>query len=138
MLIIRQISDKDYPNIIHLLSNLAKVEVSKTQYLEYIHNLPSNHQIWGLYKDDHLVASGSIFIETKLIHNVGKVGHIEDIVVDPIERRQGFASQILNHLIDIAKEEGCYKTILNCLDDVVSLYERNGFKYLGNQMSIYF
>lgn len=138
MLKTRLISDKDYPNIINLLSNLANIEISKIQYLEYINNLASNHQIWGLYKDDNLVASGSIFIETKLIHNLGKVGHIEDIVVDTSERRQGFASKILNHLIDIAKREGCYKTILNCSNEVVSLYEKNAFKCSGNLMSIYF
>ena len=37
-------------------------------------------------------------------------------------------------LLDVAKERKCYKTILNCEDELVSFYEKIGFRQKTNEM----
>jgi len=37
-------------------------------------------------------------------------------------------------LLECAKEKNCYKTILDCKDDVKQFYERIGFKRESNDM----
>ncbi|TQD84408.1 hypothetical protein C1H46_030063, partial [Malus baccata] len=43
-----------------------------------------DHQVFVIQDDrsGKIVATGSVFIERKFIRNCGKVGHIEDVVVD--------------------------------------------------------
>ncbi|WRX23643.1 GNAT domain - like 10 [Theobroma cacao] len=76
------------------------------------------------YGDDHLVcvieddfsgkiiATGSVFIEKKFIRNCGKVGHIEDIVVDGNARGLQLGKKIVGFLLDHARSMGCYKLLL--------------------------
>jgi glucosamine-phosphate N-acetyltransferase len=37
-------------------------------------------------------------------------------------------------MLERAKEKNCYKTILDCKDDVKQFYERIGFKHESNGM----
>lgn len=77
---------------------------------------------------DTIIGTGSIFIETKFLHNGGKVGHIEDVAIASDYKKMGMGKIIMNYLIDIARQDGCYKVILNCSPDVVEFYEKFGFK----------
>ena len=45
-----------------------------------------------------VVATGTIYIEYKFIHQVGKVGHIEDMVVDSDYRNKGLGTMIVENL----------------------------------------
>lgn len=82
--------------------------------------------------NDKVIGTGSIIIEEKIIHNIGKVGHIEDIVIDSEYRRFGLASKVLEYLKKIAKENECYKIILAASDNVTPFYEKNGYRKSGN------
>ncbi|XP_021289764.1 glucosamine 6-phosphate N-acetyltransferase [Herrania umbratica] len=102
------------------------------------------------YGDDHLVcvieddfsgkiiATGSVFIEKKFIRNCGKVGHIEDIVVDGNARGLQLGKKIVGFLLDHARSMGCYKVILDCSVDNKGFYEKCGFKQKEIQMVKYF
>ena len=68
---------------------------------------------------DKIVGSGTVFLEQKFIRNLGKVGHIEDIVVDKSMQGRKLGLRIINALTGISELMGCYKTILNCNDDNV-------------------
>lgn len=81
-----------------------------------------------------IVGSTTLLIETKFIHNGGKVGHIEDVVVDKEYQRKGIGEKIIIYLLRYAKDQGCYKTILDCVDDVKPFYEKLGFKYNANAL----
>lgn len=85
-----------------------------------------------------LVATGTIIIEPKIIRGGKSVGHIEDIVVANGYRGKNISQVILNNLTDFAEENGCYKVILDCEDDVKKVYIKNGFKLKGLQLSKYF
>ena len=81
-----------------------------------------------------IVGSTTLLIETKFIHNGGKVGHIEDVVVDKEHQRKGIGEKIVVYLLRYAKDQGCYKTILDCVDDVKPFYEKLGFKHNANAL----
>ncbi|KAK9073708.1 hypothetical protein SSX86_006302 [Deinandra increscens subsp. villosa] len=103
-----------------------------------------------LYGDDHvicviedatsskIVATGSVFIERKFIRSCGKVGHIEDVVVDSSARGMQLGKKVVDFLADHARLTGCYKVILDCSADNKAFYEKCGFKEKEIQMVKYF
>lgn len=123
-----QISLQD---IIHLLQHLTTApynpEKLEHRFKELIQLYPYI-QIYVIYHPlTGLMALGTLMIEPKLIHDCGKVGHIEDVVVHPYFRREGLGSQIIEHLVSKAKEEGCYKVVLDAAPHNRSFYCHLGF-----------
>lgn len=85
-----------------------------------------------------IVGTGAIFLERKFIHELGKVGHIEDIAVRPDQQGKKLGLRIINALEHIAEKLGCYKTILDCSAANEGFYIKCGFKRAGLQMSLYY
>lgn len=81
-----------------------------------------------------IVGATTLFIETKFIHNGGKVGHIEDVVVDKNHQGRGIGEKIIRYLLNEAQKRGCYKTILDCKDEVKPFYEKIGFIQNANAL----
>jgi len=86
--------------------------------------------------DGKIVGSTTLLIESKFIHNGGLVGHIEDVVVDKNYQGQKIGEKIMKFLIEISKNRGCYKTILDCTDDVKPFYEKLGFKQVASELRL--
>ena len=84
--------------------------------------------------DGKIVGSTTLLIEQKFIHEGGKVGHIEDVVVSKEFEGRGIGIKLVTSLLEVAKTENCYKTILDCKDELIPFYERIGFKQESNQM----
>ncbi|MCV0372041.1 MAG: GNAT family N-acetyltransferase [Nitrosarchaeum sp.] len=84
--------------------------------------------------DGKIIGTTTLLIESKFIHNGGKVGHIEDVVVDKNYQGKGTGEKIIKYVLEIAKKKGCYKTILDCTDDVKPFYEKIGFKHNANAL----
>jgi glucosamine-phosphate N-acetyltransferase len=129
----RTLQSSDYSiNYFKLLEQLTIVNVSSitsNSFRTFVESLSNSHQIIVVENDDkQIVASGTIFIESKIIHGLGKVGHIEDIVVDKRIRGSGVGKALLLHLSNIAKTENCYKVILNCKQSNCAFYEKCGFE----------
>ncbi|XP_042471605.1 glucosamine 6-phosphate N-acetyltransferase-like [Zingiber officinale] len=85
-----------------------------------------------------IVATGSVFVERKFLRGGGKVGHIEDVVVDSAFRGRHLGQRVVGFLRDYAKAAGCYKVILNNTTDLRSFYEKCGFTEKNIQMACYF
>ncbi|KAI0461569.1 hypothetical protein LJB42_000868 [Komagataella kurtzmanii] len=85
-----------------------------------------------------IIATGMLFVEHKLIHGGGKVGHIEDISVNPSEQGKKLGLIMIRNLIQIAQTEGCYKVILDCDEKNVRFYEKCGMKIEGVEMGYRF
>ncbi|KAI9143398.1 acyl-CoA N-acyltransferase [Paraphysoderma sedebokerense] len=84
-----------------------------------------------------VVAAGTLLAEKKFIRNCGVVGHIEDIVVSETMRGKRLGIRIIETLVEIARQQSCYKVILNCNDDNVTFYEKCGFKKKEVEMALY-
>jgi len=81
-----------------------------------------------------IVGSTTLLIESKFIHNGGLVGHIEDVVVNKDFQGKKIGEKIMKYLLKVSKDRGCYKTILDCTDDVTPFYEKLGFKHVANEL----
>ena len=93
-----------------------------------------NHIIYVAIDDKKIIGSTTLLIEQKFIHDGGLVGHIEDVVVRKDYERKGIGIKLVTSMLERAKEKNCYKTILDCKDDVKQFYERIGFKRESNGM----
>ena len=128
---------------IALLSLLThSPNISNEQFINRVAEISSMGDIVvAYYQDDkdtiHLIGSGTIIYEPKIIHGCKKVGHIEDIVVHANHRSNGIARNILEMLVNRSKQKDCYKVILDCKHELMPFYEKNGFHHTSNQMSMY-
>jgi glucosamine-phosphate N-acetyltransferase len=88
-------------------------------------------------EDTKIIACATFLIESKLIRNGSQIMHIEDIVVDKSNRGRGLGIDIVKLLVEKSKTMGCYKVILNCSDEYIDFYKKNGFITKGCHMAIY-
>ncbi|KAG2430433.1 hypothetical protein HXX76_009957 [Chlamydomonas incerta] len=76
-------------------------------------------------------------VELKFIHGCSKVGHIEDVVVDPTYRGKRLGLKLVEALVEAARGDGCYKVILDCAEANVPFYEKAGLVRKEVQMVRY-
>ncbi|MCE9652840.1 MAG: GNAT family N-acetyltransferase [Nitrosarchaeum sp.] len=137
-IIIRKLQKEDLQNgFLSTLDSLRKASNMNKKTAEKIFdkiNSNSDHIIIVAVMDGRIVGSTTLLIETKFIHNGGKVGHIEDVVIDKDHQRKDIGEKIIKYLLKYAKDNGCYKTILDCVDDVKPFYEKLGFKHNANAL----
>jgi glucosamine-phosphate N-acetyltransferase len=112
-------------------SNLDKQKAENI--LKKIFSNP-NHYVYVAILDGRVVGSTSMIIEPKFIHDGGNVAHIEDVVVSKEHQGKGIGEMLMNSLLELAKDNNCYKTILDCSDEVKPFYEKIGFKRFSNCM----
>jgi glucosamine-phosphate N-acetyltransferase len=110
--------------------NIERINEMGTIIVGVLNDLSSNYF--------EIVASGTIIIEPKIIREGKNVGHIEDIVVAKHMRGKGISHKILDILKLFARENNCYKVILDCDNEVKNVYIKNGLKVKGIQMAEYF
>ena len=87
----------------------------------------SNIKIFVAIKDRDIVGSITSIIEQKFIHNGGKICHIEDVVTRKGFENLGIGSALVKTILELARQEKCYKVILNCAEDNSNFYEKLGF-----------
>ena len=131
-IIIREIEEDDLKNgfleTLDFLRNTGDLDKNKAnEILKKIKQNP-NHIIYVAIDNKKIVGSTTLLIEQKFIHDGGLVGHIEDVVVRKDYEGKGIGIKLVTSLLERAKEKNCYKTILDCKDDVKQFYERIGFK----------
>lgn len=139
MITFEKISFEKSEKIKELLSQLTIVgNIKKNDIKKFINNLGNNHFIYFIKFENNIAGMGTLLIENKIIHNFGKVGHIEDIVIDYKFRGLGLGKKLINYLINLANKNNCYKVILNCNSKVEIIYKKCGFNLEGSQMVIRF
>lgn len=84
-----------------------------------------------------VVACATLLVEQKFIREAALAGHVEDVVSDASVRGKGMAKILIDALVQLARNVGCYKVILDCDDKNVAFYEKSGFKVKERQMVIY-
>jgi glucosamine-phosphate N-acetyltransferase len=89
-------------------------------------------------QERRVLATGCLFVERKFLRGGGKVGHVEDVVVDAAARGKALGLRLVRRLVEIAREAGCYKVILDCTPELRAYYAKCGFVEKGVQMAVYF
>jgi len=137
-LIIRELKKEDLWNgFLSTLDSLRQASNIEKNLAEKIFdkiNANEDHIIAVAEVNGKIVGATTLIIESKFIHNGGKVGHIEDVVVDKEYQGKGIGEKIIYYLLEMAKNKGCYKTILDCTDNVKPFYEKIGFKHNANAL----
>ncbi|KAJ5595518.1 Glucosamine 6-phosphate N-acetyltransferase [Penicillium hispanicum] len=87
---------------------------------------------------DRVVGTGSLIVERKFIHELGLVGHIEDIAVEKGQQGKKLGLRIIQALDYVAAQVGCYKSILDCSEANEGFYVKCGFKRAGLEMAHYY
>ena len=135
---IRDIVESDIDNgFLESLDSLRKAsDLDKKIGKDILRKIIANpdHVIHVAEIDGRIVGSTTLLIEQKFIHNGGRVGHIEDVVVSKEYEGRGLGIKLVSSLLEKAKLMNCYKTILDCEDELIPFYERIGFKQESNQM----
>ncbi len=136
--IIRELRKEDLWNgFLTTLDSLRKAsDIDRNKADEIFKKINSNpdHIVVVAELDGKIVGSTTLLIEPKFIHKGGVVGHIEDVVIDKKFQGQKIGEKIMKYLLEFAKNRGCYKTILDCTDDVKPFYEKLGFKHIANEL----
>jgi len=127
-LLVKEINEEYNPN----------EEVDENKFVEYIVDIPKGHEIYVLLDDNNIIGCGTVIIEKKMIHNFGKVAHIEDIFIRKEYRKMNYGTILINNLIEKANNQNCYKIILNCSEELQAFYAKYGFSKKNIQMAKYF
>jgi len=144
---IRLLEELDYyKGFINLLKQLTTTDdILYNNFLDIFNSLQISTPIYEIKtyviedeKCKKIIATGTIMICQKFIHECGKVAYIEDIVVDENYRNFGYGKKILELLKEIAENRKCYKIILNCSEYNEKYYEKLGFSKKNIQMAKYF
>jgi glucosamine-phosphate N-acetyltransferase len=127
-----------YLELLEQLTDVGKIPIEEwnNRYNEIKQN--PCIQIWVMVENNTIVSSGTLILEPKFIHNNGTVAHIEDVVVHRDKQGLGFGKKLLDALVDVSKNNGCYKVILNCSNKNIGFYEKLGFVQKEIQMAHYF
>jgi len=135
---IRELKEKDLFNgFLESLDSLRKTSnLSPKKAKEIFKKIKSdkNYKIYVAVINSKVIGTATIFIEQKFIHDGGRVGHIEDVAIRKEYHEKGIGHKIVKALLKYAKKKGCYKTILDCTDDLIPFYEKIGFKRHSNSM----
>lgn len=130
--------------ILKLISQLSLIGVTydkaKWEFDAYCEELKKNknQKHFVIEVDNTIIASGTLLIEHKIIHDFKNVGHIEDIIVHRNYRKKGYSRILIEKLIDVAKNSHCYKVILNCNPNCENFYNKFGLDRKYIQMAKYF
>jgi glucosamine-phosphate N-acetyltransferase len=135
---IRRLQKKDiYNGFLLSLDSLRKSSHIKPKKANFIFDKISRNSDYVIYVaiyNGQVIGATTLLIEQKFIHDGGKVGHIEDVVVRKEFQGKGVGKKIVNALLKYAKKKGCYKTILDCSDELVPFYKSIGFKRHSSSM----
>jgi glucosamine-phosphate N-acetyltransferase len=110
------------------VGNIAHQNDRAEKILSEIKSYPFYTIFVAVKEDNQLIGSITILIEQKFIHNGGKVGHIEDVVTKKEYEGMGIGKALVLKALDFAKENTCYKVILDCSKSNVEFYKKIGFK----------
>lgn len=133
-LLIRPLKSGDYDRgFLQLLSQLTEIgNVSREQFLNTFHRMKSTNGYYIVVIEDlsigKVIASATLVVEQKFIHNCSVRGHLEDVVVNNNYRGKHLGKLIVKIIMQLARYLRCYKLSLECQDHLIAFYESIGFK----------
>ena len=130
---------KHYLQLLQTLSTIDPGSISSIQFNQFVQGLDKSHNIFVIedYPKKRIIASITVLIEPKLIHNLSNVAHIEDVVVAREYQKKGLGQKLVDYAVSYAKSKACYKTILHCDNTKTIFYQKSGFSHKSAGMAKY-
>jgi glucosamine-phosphate N-acetyltransferase len=131
--------NKGYLELLQILTFIEPDKITVDDFTHFINGLNDKHQIFVMedIMNQKIIGTITILIEQKLIHNLGLVCHIEDVVVDTSIQNKGIGKRLVNKAIEVSMKHKCYKIILDCSHKNEAFYEKCDFIKKGTQMALY-
>jgi glucosamine-phosphate N-acetyltransferase len=143
MITLAELSNTDdyyqYCLLLEQLTSINPNNIKKEDFMNYLSIIKSNpyHKIIIAKLHNKIIGTITVLIEPKFIHNLSKIAHIEDVVVDKNYRSHGIGGLLVRKAIEISKQFQCYKIILDCSDKNIDFYSKFGFIKKELQMALY-
>lgn len=132
---IEELNEKDSKQYLKLMNQFRLInDINETKFKEAYEYICKYSKIFVYKVKNEIMGSITVLIEQKFIHNFSKVGHIEDVFIDKKARKKQIGTKLVQHCIEYCRINKCRKIILDCSDDVIKFYQKNGFKKKGNFM----
>jgi len=132
------LQNRDYLSYLSLIRDFRNTTFTEEQFCSTLDTMVKTSDIIVIEEEGELIACGTLLYETKLIHNISKVGHIEDVCIKKEHRGKQLGKQLIAYMTELAKEKGCYKVTLYCEDDNVEFYKKCNFTCVGQQLTMDF
>ncbi|KAF2639284.1 glucosamine 6-phosphate N-acetyltransferas-like protein [Massarina eburnea CBS 473.64] len=131
---------KGFLDVLRVLTTVGDVseEAWNDRYEWLSHHNDAYFLLCILDPSSNIVGTGALIVERKFIHNLGLVGHIEDIAVAKDQQGKKLGLRIIQALDYVAEKVGCYKSILDCSEANEGFYVKCGFKRAGLEMAHYY
>ncbi|KAI8472929.1 MAG: N-acetyltransferase [Monoraphidium minutum] len=141
-LVVRRLESGDYEKgFLGLLAQLTTVgDITRDAFEARLKEVSGDDYYIAVVEDKasgKLVGTAALIIERKFIHDCGKVGHIEDVVVDAAARGQRLGQRLIEELVSVCRTRGAYKVILDCAEHNAAFYEKCGLTRKEIQMVRY-
>ncbi|MCJ1308746.1 Glucosamine-phosphate N-acetyltransferase-like protein [Agyrium rufum] len=135
--------EKGYLDVLRVLTSVGPItEDEFAARFEEMRSMGGYYLIVVEAKDGEgktrIVGTGGVIVEKKFIHNMGSVGHIEDIAVAKDQQGKKLGQTIIEVLSLLADRVGCYKTILDCSEANEGFYKKCGYERAGLEMKRHF
>ncbi|MAG22134.1 MAG: histone acetyltransferase [Candidatus Diapherotrites archaeon] len=135
---LKEVREQDLEQVLPVLYQLSPQKeedknVSQDELRKILAKIISddNYFMYVLEVEGNIVGIGSLLIQLNLSHGGKPYGHIENVVVDNLNRKNGTGKKIVAKLIEKAKEKGCYKIVLACEANNIPFYEKSGLNETG-------
>lgn len=115
-MVYRNASDKDIESIFALVCELESTTLDLEDFSSvYLDNLEDKniHYIVAENRNKEIVGFISLHIQ-KLLHHVGKIGKIQELIISAKERGRGVGKELLKQAKGIALDSGCIQLEVCC------------------------
>jgi bifunctional N-acetylglucosamine-1-phosphate-uridyltransferase/glucosamine-1-phosphate-acetyltransferase GlmU-like protein len=137
------LSDENILNLCKVLNQLSptknnnyNIQDIRNHINDTCNNKTNTMNIYVLKYENRIIGTGSIIVEKKILRNLSKVGHIEDVVIDEDFRGIGLSKYLIKRLIQFCEKSDCYKIILDCSNHLIDFYKKFGFEINANTMRL--
>jgi N-acetylglutamate synthase-like GNAT family acetyltransferase len=129
----------DLPRIVALLRQITRDEPREQSdgplldtYVSAFRQIEANpHQrILVAERDGHVVGTVAFMVVPNLSYMGRPWAHVENVVIDPASRRNGYGEALMRYAVEEARRAGCYKIVLTSNKrraDAHRFYRRLGF-----------
>jgi GNAT superfamily N-acetyltransferase len=117
--IIRSIERRDFKrgflDVLRVLTTVGDISAEAwDKRYDWMESRPGDYYILCVVdtsrdEANSIVGTGTVFVERKFIHELGSVGHIEDIAVAKDQQGKKLGLRIIQALDFVAESVGCYK-----------------------------
>jgi len=126
---VRELKSTDAEAVGKLINQLTKNIVQPELLIERITNLADgkNWQYFVVTEEEKIVGFGGLAWYS--IPSKGKIGWVEEIVVDESERGKGIGKFLMDRILEFGKEQNLVRLELTVCNSIAKhLYEKLGFE----------